>query len=843
MALESNHPMKQPLKRRIGIISSHAGRIVFAYLVVGASWILFSDAVVSWVAGNEEILSHIQTLKGLSFIGITATLLFFLIRHAEVSLADENQARRESEQRYRDFLNHNVAGTWQFEFRRPMPVSLSIEEQIEWTMDHGVLVECNDVAVKMYKLDAADDVLGKTYREIFSHDEQGTEEKLRIWAEGGHRLNGYESFERLRVGEDRWFLIMGHGVIEDDHLVRSWGTQIDITEHKKAQNALQESKERYQRLVEGIQDEYFIYSHNTEGVFTYVSPSITNVLGYETDTYFTHYSQTFTDNSINKVAMLHTEASIRGEQQPSYEAEVHHKDGGARSLEITEQPVFGNQGQVIAVEGIAHDITERKRAEEALHRERRLNEELFKTTPAFAVAINAEGKTVMMNDAMCHALGYTFDEVNGVDYVTTFVPENDRDDLAGVIRTLNTTAESTVSENLVLTRDGRELLVEWQGSQVFNTQGEFEFLFGVGIDITDRRRMEQALQESEQRYHSLYTSTNEGLALHRIIYDESGQALDYEMLDVNPAFESIVGMQREDVIGRRASDIYETGEAPYLETFADVARSGEPVSFETTFEPLGRSFRVAAFSPEKGRFATLFADITERIKAQDKLVDYQKRLRSLASEQSLTEEHERRKLAGYLHDGPCQQLAVCLLKMETLRSSLQAVDERSVVEVCQIIHQTVRDLRNLTFDLSPPTLYLVGLEAAIEELLKEELRDKHEILYDFKRAHVSGLLGDDLRALLFQSVRELLNNTVKYAQAKKVTVETRRNDNGVEVIVEDDGIGFDMSVIGSAVSKTGGYGLFSMRERLTHIGGQLDIRSHPGQGSRFSITVPLEIKE
>ncbi len=137
----------------------------------------------------------------------------------------------------------------------------------------------------------------------------------------------------------------------------------------------------------------------------------------------------------------------------------------------------------------------------------------------------------------------------------------------------------------------------------------------------------------------------------------------------------------------------------------------------------------------------------------------------------------------------------------------------------------------------------MGLEAAIEELLKEELRDKHKILYDFKWAHVSGLLGDDLRALLFQSVRELLNNIVKHAHAEKVAVTTCREGHCVKVSVEDDGTGFDINTIGANVSKTGGYGLFNMKERLAHIGGQLEIWSHPNQGCRFIITVPLEEKE
>jgi len=738
--------------------------------------------------------------------------------------------------------------------------------------------------------------------------------------------------------------------------------QHEITERKQAEEAIKESEERFRNLSEAAFEgiaftEAGVLIDANEAFVKMYGCTVEELKGKQVmDLVAPEYRQLVTEN-------------IRSGYEGVYEHKGLRKDGSLIDLEIHGRSVT-YQGRNMRITAI-RNITERKQAEEALHRERRLNEELFKTTPAFAVAIDDEGKTVMMNDAMCHALGYAFEEVKGTDYLATFIPERERETLAAVFRTLNTTRESAGIENLVLARDGRELLVEWHGSQVFNTQGEFEFLFGVGIDITERKRVEQALHESEQRYRTLYTSTNEGLALHEIIYDESGRALDYTIVDVNPAFESIVGIERENVIGKKASDIYGTGEAPFLETYAEVARSGKPVNFETTFEPMDKSFRVAAFSPGKGRFATLFADITERIKAQsalreseerfralfeqaavgvaqivtetgkflrlnqkycdivgysqeemealtfqkithpadlqadldnmeklkqghirefsmekryyrkdgsivwvnltvspmwrvgeepyyhiavveditarkqaqERLADYQERLRSLASELSLTEEHERRKMAGHLHDGPCQELAVCLLKLETLHSSLDTSDDRSMLEICQMIRQTVQDLRDLTFDLSPPTLYLVGLEAALEELLKEKLRDEHHILYDFKRANISPLLGDDLRAVLFQCVRELLNNIVKYAQAEKVTVTTRREGSRVQVIVRDDGIGFDINSIESSVSKTGGYGLFSMRERIAYVDGQLEISSQPGQGSRFTITIPLEMKE
>ena len=143
-----------------------------------------------------------------------------------------------------------------------------------------------------------------------------------------------------------------------------------MTSHKQALEQLRESEAKYRRLVEGLKDEYFFYQHDTDGVFVYVSPSIANVLGYTPDEYRVHYAGTLTASPANQEAVRRTEQSIRGIQQPPYEVEVLHKDGTVRWLEVLESPLFAADGRVAIVDGIAHDITARKRAEEVRTRAR-----------------------------------------------------------------------------------------------------------------------------------------------------------------------------------------------------------------------------------------------------------------------------------------------------------------------------------------------------------------------------------------------------------------------------------------------------------------------------------------
>jgi PAS domain S-box-containing protein len=148
-------------------------------------------------------------------------------------------------------------------------------------------------------------------------------------------------------------------------------------------------------------------------------------------------------------------------------------------------------------------------------------------------------------------------------------------------------------------------------------------------DVTARRRAEAALKESEERFRSLYTSMGEGVCLHRLEYDASGQAVDYTILDVNPSYESILGIPREKVIGKPGSAVYDSNPPPFLETYARVAATRVSEEFETGYTPMGKSFHISVSSPAPGQFATVFSDITWRIKADAALKESETRFRAI----------------------------------------------------------------------------------------------------------------------------------------------------------------------------------------------------------------------
>lgn len=228
----------------------------------------------------------------------------------------------------------------------------------------------------------------------------------------------------------------------------------------------------------------------------------------------------------------------------------------------------------------------------------------------------------------------------------------------------------------------------------------------------------------------------------------------------------------------------------------------------------------------------------ERRQAEEMLNVYQRDLRSLASELSLVEERERHRIAVELHDRTSQTLAFCILRLEASQRSKSGNPAEVMNEVHSHLKELAAETRSLTFELSPPVLYDLGLEVALKEL-GEKMLHKRSIEFVYYDDEEPKPLDKDVRVLLFQSVRELLVNVIKHAKAKNVTININRVNDEVRITVEDDGVGFDTAIC-SGARRTGGFGLFSIRERLNYIGGYLQAESGREHGSRIMLVAPLK---
>jgi signal transduction histidine kinase len=150
----------------------------------------------------------------------------------------------------------------------------------------------------------------------------------------------------------------------------------------------------------------------------------------------------------------------------------------------------------------------------------------------------------------------------------------------------------------------------------------------------------------------------------------------------------------------------------------------------------------------------------------------------------------------------------------------------------------IKSTRSLTFEISPPILYELGLEAALE-WFGEHLQEQHGLIVEVSKSPEPKPLDNENRVLIFKVVRELMLNSVKHGQARNLRVALGREEHNLVIEVGDDGVGFTPPATGVEMKKAGGFGLFSIKERLQHLGGSLQVESAPGRGTRISLVIPL----
>ena len=256
---------------------------------------------------------------------------------------------------------------------------------------------------------------------------------------------------------------------------------------------------------------------------------------------------------------------------------------------------------------------------------------------------------------------------------------------------------------------------------------------------------------------------------------------------------------------------------------------GTEATYETRIVPCGRDEVLA-----------IARNITDQKQLAERLRAYQQQLQSLTAQLSQAEEKERKRLATDIHDSVSQPLAVIKIKMNEWKNMLYSAGlARELRDVLELIDSTIHNARSLTFELGPPILYELGLEAGLESLL-EQFRERHALMYEYEDDGQEKPLEEEISILLYRCSSELLMNVVKHANAQTAKLSIRREDSQVLIDIEDDGIGFDTS---ETEVKVKGFGLFSIRERLNSIGGSLELKSKPGCGTQATLKAPLKSTE
>jgi PAS domain S-box-containing protein len=504
-------------------------------------------------------------------------------------------------------------------------------------------------------------------------------------------------------------------------------------------------------------------------------------------------------------------------------------------------------------------------------------EGLIHTANVPVIGLDWDANIIVFNEAAEKLTGYTRFEAVGRNGIDLLLSRERRAAAWEEFIRLRKGGPSQDLEKPILTKSGEQRLVSWRTNHV-RERGRIVGTISFGLDITEHRKMENALRESEERFRVIASRTPD----HILVQDRS---LRYSFV-INP----LLGLSEQDMIGKTDSDFLAEEDAARLTAIKKaMMETGNPIRVETPLESrTGNSgFFDGCYVPRHGADGRIdgligyFRDVTEqkqveialhqaretleirvrerteeltrmvealnnevaqRTLAQKSLRERSEQLRLLAAELTLAEQRERQRLVEVLHDGLQQTLVAAKFRLALTERATHPEDGKTAAQVAKLIDDAIETSRSLTAELSPPILTEGGLVAALEWLALW-MQERHGLAVKLSVPSQVDSPAKDIAVPLFQATRELLFNVVKHAGAKSALVQLDRLDDGIRIVVSDEGGGFDPAGLRVAGGSAGGIGLFSMRERLHLLGGKVEIESTPGQGTRITLIAPAAVLE
>ncbi|MBD3304801.1 transporter substrate-binding domain-containing protein [candidate division KSB3 bacterium] len=415
---------------------------------------------------------------------------------------------------------------------------------------------------------------------------------------------------------------------------------------------------------------------------------------------------------------------------------------------------------------------ERRRVEAQL----RFQAQLLKSVRESVIATDLEGHIIYWGKGAEVLYGYTAEEVMGKLVTLIVVPQDEEEEKARIQQVQEQGAWS--GQYLQRRKDGTTF---WSDTSIFlalDEHGEPSGMIGIDRDITERKRIQEALRDSEHKYRTLFQSMNESVVLHEVVYDNAGNAVDYRIVEANPAFEQITGVAGTQAVGNLATQVYGTPDAPYLETYARVAATKEPTLFETYFPPMEKHFLISVFSIEPGMFVTVAQDITTLKQAEEQIKA------SLEEKTLLLREIQHRTRNN-------MNVILALLNLQAMSS-----DDEYLFRLFNKIENRIKTMAQAHEKLYESDLTTVNLEEYAIDLAYTALADfqitpdrvalqldMSPVLISIDNAVPCGLL-----------LNELLTNALTHAfpdhQRGTVSISLHKTeDDQIDLWVKDNGIG------------------------------------------------------
>ncbi len=487
----------------------------------------------------------------------------------------------------------------------------------------------------------------------------------------------------------------------------------------------------------------------------------------------------------------------------------------------------------------AADMTESKRADEALRERERFIRTIIDSMPALIACVGPDERYRFNNKAYETWFGRSLTSLRG-RRVQEVVGEATYSEIRHHIQAA-LSGRAVHFECLVphgKNGDMRHLSVNYVPD--ITRDGSVKGFFDLMIDITERRRAKEALQASEGRYRSLYTKTP--AMLHSI--DPSGR-----LVEVSERWLEVLGYERSDVLGRKTTEFLTEESRRYAETVTLPQFFKTGYAQDVAYQFVKQSGEIidillSAIVERDGegrilRSLAVLTNVTVRRRAEEALRTSHEQLQVLSRRLIDIQEMERGRIARELHDEIGQALTAVKLNLQRIqRTSAKSSVSRSVSEGIMIVDSAVDEVRNLALDLRPSLLDDLGLVAALRWYTSRQA-ERAGIEVTFSADSLTMRPPSDVETACFRVAQEAFTNVVRHAKARGVTVALRWRDEHLELTVGDDGSGFDADAARDWLSTDAHMGLVGMEERVLLIGGSFSIESTPDQGTLVRALFPL----
>jgi PAS domain S-box-containing protein len=632
-----------------------------------------------------------------------------------------------------------------------------------------------------------------------------------------------------------------------------WAIVRDITERKRAEEALQKAKdeleqrvrERTAELAKANEDldifRKFVEASNQgfsmadlDNHLTYLNPALCHMLGEEGP-----------DNALGKHLSIYysEESNRRGQEEiePAlmragyWQGELPMLSRQGKSIPTWQNAfvIRDRQGSPLRFAVVITDMTERKQAEATLRQSHDELRAIYDGMVDGMLVVDIETKRFFTaNAAMARMLGYSETELRSLAVKDIHPPA----DLPFVVEQFQGLAEGRieVSEDVpVLRKDGSVFYAMVTSSKV--TYDDRPCIVGFFRDVTERRRAEEALRQSEERYELAVRGAGVGIWDWDIRTGKVYYSARWKML---------FGYDEND-IGGSVDDwatLLHPDERDWILKFQEDFLAGplSTVSVEYRLRHKDGSYRwiVAhglAVRDEQGRayrFVGSHGDITDRKHAEEALAKERQSLWRMLQ----ASDHERQIISYEIHDGLAQYLAAARMQFQaydSLKENLPNEAAKAYDTAVELVRQAYAESRRLINEVRPPVIDEIGLETAISHLVHEQ-RKRGGPKIECQSNVQFGKLPSILENALYRIAQEALTNACKHSKSKQVMVTLAQVGHEVRLEVRDWGIGFN-----PASPENGRFGLEGIRQRVRLLGGRLTIESKPDSGTMVQVFVPI----